>query len=326
MNDTSSTHREIDDLWIVVPVLNDWESCQKLAFDLEVALLALAPSTIITLLIADDGSSTSLEDEIHRFRSLTRIRVWTTRTESTSGHQASIARALRGLANDLGPASLVVVMDGDGEDSPRDVARLVKCWREGSSGVVTAQRGKRSESAMFRIFYRIYRIVFRLLTGEVLANGNFMVLSERSVRQIIDRPSLGVHIAATVARYGGSRESIVCDRAHRYAGSSRMNRRSLMLHGFAAVSTYGDLVALRIAVSAFCLLVTSVVGLGLTTLIRLTTDWAIPGWATTVTLGFFLVAIQSLIVALTALVLFISTRSTAHSRASDGRLPEGATR
>ena len=321
MNGTMGTQRQIDDLWIVVPLLDDWASCQRLASDLDVALRDIDPTTKLMLLIADDGSSTSLPDEAHRFSTLVRLRVSTTRTESTNGHQASIARALRGLADSLDAESLVVVMDSDGEDSPNDVVRLVSRWQESSSPVITAERGKRSEALAFRSFYRVYRLVFRLLTGEVLANGNFMALSNRSVQQIVHRPSLGVHIAATVARFGGRSESVVCDRAHRYAGSSRMNRRSLMLHGFGAVSTYGDLVALRIAMSAFCLLMSSVLGFGLTTLIRLTTDWAIPGWATTVTLGFLLVAIQSLIVALTALVLFISTRSQTHTRASDFTVP-----
>ena len=251
MKKTDGAERCIDDLWIVCPLLDDWEGCQRLASDLDVALGPIDPKTKLMLLIADDGSSTSLSDEAHRFPTLVRLRVSTTRTESTNGHQASIARALRGLADALGPGSLVVVMDSDGEDSPNDVARLVSHWKKSSASVITAERGKRSEPLAFRFFYRVYRLVFRLLTGEFLANGNFMVLSDRSVQQIVDRPSLGVHLAATVARYGGPSESVVCDRAHRYVGSSRMNRRSLMLHGFAAVSTYGDLVALRIAMSAF---------------------------------------------------------------------------
>ena len=179
MKKTDGAERRIDDLWIVAPLLDDWEGCQRLASDLDVALGPIDPKTKLMLLIADDGSSTSLSDEAHRFPTLVRLRVSTTRTESTNGHQASIARALRGLADALGPGSLVVVMDSDGEDSPNDVARLVSHWKKSSASVITAERGKRSEPLAFRFFYRVYRLVFRLLTGELLANGNFSASQTR---------------------------------------------------------------------------------------------------------------------------------------------------
>jgi polyisoprenyl-phosphate glycosyltransferase len=295
---------------IVVPLLNDWESCAHLANDFLAEVDRGRLPAPLELVISDDCSTATLEDERLRFVNDERLSIRVVRAVYTACHQQAIARALRAIASDsmapLDEQDVVVVMDADGEDRPQDVATLLSELDRSDAAVVTAIRGKRSESLSFRLSYRAYRVLFALLTGRKLANGNFMAITPRALRQVVPRNTVGIHFAATVMRFGGSVSSVVCDRGSRYAGKSRMNRRSLMLHAFAGISTYGDLVALRLATASFLLLSASIIGLGVSFGVRLLTDLAIPGWATYVSLGFSALAVQSLVVTLTALVLFIS--------------------
>lgn len=299
-------------LVVLVPQLNDWASCAILAEELDREIAQGLPSCEARLVVMDDGSSLDGSDFHQRVAALGTLRTEVRRLSFTSGHQQAIASGLQSLVPEIDDETVVAVMDADGEDRPSDVPRLVHALRESGSSVVTATRGRRYESRSFRVLYRCYRSMFWLMTGRKLANGNFMVLNAAAVRQIAFRPALGIHVAATVARFAGKTSTVVCDRGTRYQGKSRMNRNSLMLHAFGAVATYGDLVALRLAIGAFFLTVLSLGGIGVSVLIRLTTNRAIPGWATYVGLGLLAIAIQSLLVAITALVLFISTRSSAN--------------
>ena len=66
------------------------------------------------------------------------------------GHQRAIATGLC-YAHDHLPAHVVVVMDGDGEDAPQDVPRLLDQVRATDGRkIVFAERTKRSESVVFR--------------------------------------------------------------------------------------------------------------------------------------------------------------------------------
>ena len=57
------------------------------------------------------------------------------------GHQRAIAVGLA-YAEEHDPCDVVVIMDGDGEDDPKDVPRLLACCRQaGGREIVFAERG-----------------------------------------------------------------------------------------------------------------------------------------------------------------------------------------
>jgi hypothetical protein len=59
-----------------------------------------------------------------------------------------------------------------------------------------------------------------------------------------------------------------------------MNLVSLVTHGLSSIAVYGDIVGTRILISTAILLALLLVVLGIVVLIRLLTDWGVPGWAT----------------------------------------------
>ena len=63
------------------------------------------------------------------------------------------------------PCGTVVVMDGDGEDKPEDVPRLLDALEKSETQVVFAERGKRLDGPVFRASYLFYRTMHRVLTG-----------------------------------------------------------------------------------------------------------------------------------------------------------------
>ena len=67
-----------------------------------------------------------------------------------------------------------------------------------------------------------------------------------------------------------------------------MNFVDLVVHGLSAISVYSETVGVRLLVLACLLIVIALAGAAATVTVRLTTDWAIPGWAT-YTLGLLVV-------------------------------------
>ena len=201
------------------------------------------------------------------------------------GHQAAIAIGLA-RANALGNVTACVVMDSDGEDTPEAIPALLQAVAHPKADVAVAERAKRSETFMFKAFYAVYKRLFRLLTGQVLRFGNFMALSPVALERLSGMHETSTHVAAATVKAKLRRADVPTDRGVRYAGSSKMNFPSLVLHGMRAVMVFSDLVLTRMAlalVAMAAIVIAVVIGAVTMRFLGMTT----PGWVTIVT-GFAL--------------------------------------
>ena len=196
-------------------------------------------------------------------------------------------------------------MDGDGEDDPADVPRLVeRCRDERFEKIVFAERSKRSESLVFRTFYELYKIIHILLAGIRVRVGNFSVIPRARLESLVVVSEMWNHYAAAAFK---SRQPLclVPDPARQTVkGRSRMNFVDLVVHGLGAISVYGEIVGVRLLVLACLLVALALLGAAATVIVRLATDWAVPGWATytlgllviLLTLGIMLAAVFSFVI------------------------------
>ena len=60
-----------------------------------------------------------------------------------------------------------------------------------------------------------------------------------------------------------------------------MNFVKLVIHGLSAISVYSDAIGVRLLLATLAMIGLDLVALAVTLAVRLTTDLAIPGWATT---------------------------------------------
>jgi len=264
-------------LVILIPVYNDWVPCASVlaALDEIFATRDERPS----VLLVDDGSIEPWSPVTHlSVPHLGSVSVLHLRRNI--GHQRAICVGLSYLADQASDDS-VLVMDGDGEDDPRDVARLVDASRAaGARSVVFAERTRRSETLTFRLFYALYRWVHRLLTGHRVRVGNFSIVPRPVLRALVAVPELWSHYAAAVFVSRQPYTMIPTQRARRLSGRSSMNMVSLVTHGLSAVAVFSDVVGTRLLIASLSLAGLMGLGIVLVVGIRLLTDLAIPGWAT----------------------------------------------
>jgi hypothetical protein len=196
------------------------------------------------------------------------------------GHQRAIAVGLAYAEANL-PCRAVVVMDSDGEDDPRDVPRLLQQCQAGQyQKIVFAERSKRSENWVFRVFYAVYQLLHRLLTGQRVRVGNFSVVPRPRLASLVAVAEIWNHYAAAVFKSRQPCCGIAARRATRLAGRSRMNFVSLVIHGLSAISVHADVVGVRLLIASLAGIVLAAAGLAAIVAIRLLTTLAIPGWAT----------------------------------------------
>src|SRR3990172_9264508 len=111
------------DLSVVVPVFNEAENLEPLCREVHQVLEPLAIS--FELVFADDGSTDGTARILSRLaRDYSRVRVVTLRRNS--GQTAALSAAI-----DRSAGRVLVPMDGDLQNDPADIPRLLEKLREG---------------------------------------------------------------------------------------------------------------------------------------------------------------------------------------------------
>ncbi|ARK13596.2 glycosyltransferase [Fibrivirga algicola] len=291
---------------IVIPVFNDWEALLLL---LQKIRETVAPALYdrFAFLIVDDCSATDLPRMPEPVgQSLSILRLY-----RNVGHQKAIALGISYLADQ--PIQYpTVVMDGDGDDLPTDIARLLETSEQQPGRIVFAHRSKRHENLLFRVFYAIYKSIFRSLTGKVITFGNFSLVPPQLVRKLAYVSEIWNNYPGGIIRSRLPYTAIPIERGTRLAGQSKMNFVSLVLHGLSAVSVLMDTTAVRIAL--FCVLTAgvSMVGIGIVTYVRFFTQTTVPGWAIYLVFSFFIVILQAFLISLLLIFIVLTYRTQQH--------------
>ncbi|HTW64603.1 MAG TPA: glycosyltransferase [Bryobacteraceae bacterium] len=235
-------------LIIVIPVFNDWHAVALLLPALDHALGDCRMR--VEVLLVNDGSTQAFEPALlpQHFEHLNAVNILHLRRNL--GHQRAIAVGLVHIHQHLA-CEAVVVMDGDGEDRPRDVMRLIdEFGRNGANTIIFAARAKRMEKLAFQLCYRIYCAAHWLLTGVRVRVGNFSIVPWQAVERLVVVSELWNHYAAAVFRARLPYRTVPIDRGNRINGESKMNFVALLVHGLSAISVFSDIVSTRLLVFA----------------------------------------------------------------------------
>jgi len=264
-------------LVILIPVFNDWNAVALLLPALDHALKDCPMNAEV--LLVNDGSTEAVEPALvaQPFEHLRSVQILHLRRNL--GNQRAIAVGLVHIHKHL-PCAAVVVMDGDGEDRPRDVLRLIAEFRRhGQQAIIFAERAKRLEKIGFRFSYWLYRTTHWLLTGVRVRVGNFSILPWQAVERLVIVSEIWNHYAAAIIRARLRYRTVPMDRGPRMTGESKMNFVALLVHGFSSISVFSDVVSTRLLVAASALtallaaLTAGIVGVGWMAHVE------IPSWA-----------------------------------------------
>jgi glycosyltransferase involved in cell wall biosynthesis len=291
---------------IIIPQFNDWEALnlliKKINEDLHASILQNT-----TLFIVDDCSSKDRTQPFVRFggKEIKVLRLY-----RNLGHQKAIAIGLSYVAEHI-PADKVIVMDADGEDAPSDINLLAQRSLEEPGKIIFAERNKRTENLLFRSFYVIYKMLFKLLTGKVITFGNFSLVPQNRLQNLVRVSEIWNNYPGGIIRSRIPYDSVLTNRAKRLAGESKMNFVSLVLHGLSAISVLVDTTAVRILIFSIFMSGLAIAFIVFIIFLKLIGN-ATPGWASTLGSTLMILMLQSFLISLFLVFMVLQYRSQQH--------------
>lgn len=287
---------------ILIPVFNDGNAVNQLLKQLGNTLLPFNEYTF-RVLVVDDGSTEPLTlfspagfitSVLHLVRN--------------TGHQKAIAIGLSYIREHY-PTDKILVMDGDGQDRADDAARMLHLSQDNPDKIIFARRHSRQESRLFRLFYKLYKLFFRLLTGKNIAFGNFSILPYNKLNQVVFYSEIWSHYAAGVMKTGLPFAQISTSRGKRENGKSKMGFSRLLLHGLSAFTVYLDRIAYRFFMLSLLLILLALVMIGILLYVKFFTTYAIPGWTSTILSSLLIILLQSFLISILTLFFYLMFES-----------------
>ena len=168
------------------------------------------------LLFVDDGSTDGtlalLEEAAQRDS-----RIMALSLSRNFGHQAALTAALDHVTGDA-----TVLMDGDLQDEPESIPRLLEKFFEGYD-VVYAQRTRRKEAWPLRLsYYVFYRLMARLSDMKLpLDAGDFALMSRRVVEHLQRLQEHHRYLRGLRSWVGFRQIGIPVERSQRHSGRSK---------------------------------------------------------------------------------------------------------
>ena len=209
----------------MIPVYNDWNSLNQLLLEIN-SNLAQIKGFKNEILIVNDSSTKKIIIKKKKFDNIEKITLLNLR--KNCGSQKAIAIGLSYL-NTSYKNFFTTVMDGDGEDQPSEIVKMLTLANKFKDYVITSNRKKRKESIFVRLLYNIHLIFTFLLTYKWISFGNFTSFYSSNIKNILyDNQSCFAHSSSVIKNCKIIR--IYAKRGKRYFDNSNLNLLDLIEH------------------------------------------------------------------------------------------------
>jgi len=200
---------------IVIPIFNEADTLPTL-YDRLTASAPLWNDTYEVLLV-DDGSS---DQSFHLMKKFAdhNSRFQAIKLSRNFGHQAAVAAGMRYATGDA-----VIIMDGDLQDPPEEILRLLEKWREGYD-VVYAIRTNRKENWLKRTAYAsFYRLLSAISDVDIpLDSGDFCLMARKVVAVLNQELPENIRFVRGLRAYVGFKQiGLRYERAERAIGTTK---------------------------------------------------------------------------------------------------------
>jgi glycosyltransferase involved in cell wall biosynthesis len=218
-------------LSVVIPIFNEEEILDALHTAISDVLDGMGESW--ELVYVNDGSHDSSLEKLRAIQ-LQDPRVVIVDLSRNWGHQPALSAGLQAARGQA-----VIMMDGDFQDPPQLLPKMVEAWREGAQ-VVVAQRRSRMESGFRTWAYPLfYRFLSFLSDYPIPLNaGIFGLLDRQAVDSINALGERNRYLPGLRAWVGYPTAVVYYDRADRAAGSPKQTFWKLLKYALDAIFSF----------------------------------------------------------------------------------------
>ncbi len=278
-------------LSIVVPCYNEEEVLPETAKRLTGLLGRLQHSGKISenskIYFVDDGSKDRTWEVIEAL-SGTYPAVHGLKLSRNRGHQNAL---LGGLFTAEGDA--LVSIDADLQDDIDAIEEMVDAYHEGYDIVYGVRKARTTDTPFKRATAEGFYKLMHLMGVDIVFNhADFRLMSRRAVEELKQYPEVNLFLRAMVPLIGYPSTQVYYDRAERFAGESKYPLKKMLAFAWDGITSFSVVPLRLITATGFIIFIASILISLWAVGIKLFTDDAVPGWASTVLPIYFIGGIQ----------------------------------
>lgn len=280
-------------LSVVIPCYNEEEVLPETAKQLGELLDGMVAEKLIHsdshLCFVDDGSTDRTWSIIQELAS-TSNQVRGLKLARNRGHQNAL---LAGLENAHG--DVLVSIDADLQDDITVIRTMVLEYYNGHE-IVYGVRRKRTTDSFFKRFTAegYYYLLSKMGVNIVFNHADYRLMSSKTIEALSRYEEVNLFLRGIIPTIGFSTSEVYYDRAERFAGESKYPLKKMLALAVDGITSFSAVPLRFIAGVGFMIFIFSMLislwALG----VRLFTDDAIPGWASSVLPMYLLGGIQIL--------------------------------
>ena len=280
-------------LGIVVPCYNEEEVLHETAKRLQVLVSRLIVAGKISadskIFFVDDGSrdrTWSLIEELSRQSSA----VAGIKLSRNRGHQNALIAGLFTADGDV-----LVSIDADLQDDIDVIEQMVDEHRRGMD-IVYGVRKKRDSDTFFKRFTAetFYRLIRQLGAESIHNHADYRLMSRRAIEGLRRFDEVNLFLRGIVPLIGYPSSIVYYDRRERFAGESKYPLKRMIGLALDAVTSFSVVPLRIITLTGFIVFAGTMLMSAWILWIKIFTDQAVPGWASTVLPLYFIGGIQIL--------------------------------
>jgi len=217
---------------IVVPIYNEEELIIK--FHEAVANALASSHTKWEVVYVNDGS-TDLSLELLGALQATDSHVVVVELSRNWGHMGAITAGIQTARGDA-----VILMDGDFQDPPEVLPKLIDAWREGAEVVVAVRRSRQERSKILATLFPLFYRVFGALSDYPipLNAGVFSLMDRKAVDSINAMGENNRYLPGLRAWVGYRNAVVYYDRHDRAAGEGKLSFLSRIKYAMDAITSF----------------------------------------------------------------------------------------
>ena len=227
---------------ILIPVYNDWKSLNLLLSQINDQINYIGS---VQILIVNYASTQKAIFNKKNFNKIKEIKVLN--LNKNVGSQKAICIGLDYLSK-IKSTFYVTIMDGDGEDNPNELSKMLILATKHKNSVVVSHRLKRNENLIIKLGYKLHLIIAFIFTWKWISFGNFSTFHSKILKKINYNEIYLAYSSGILKNFKIVKSFAV--RQERYFGTSKVSLIKLIEHSMRVISVYQT----RVMINSFLIL------------------------------------------------------------------------
>jgi glycosyltransferase involved in cell wall biosynthesis len=217
---------------VVVPIYNEEELVVQ--FHEAVAKAMESAQTVWEVVYVNDGS-TDVSLDLLRALQAGDPHVVVVELSRNWGHMGAISAGIQ-----TARGNAVILMDGDFQDPPEVLPKLIDAWREGAQVVVAVRRSRQERSKVLAaLFPLFYRVLGALSDYPIPLNaGVFSLMDRKAVDSVKEMGEKNRYLPGLRAWVGYRNTVVYYDRQDRAAGDGKLSFLSRIKYAMDAITSF----------------------------------------------------------------------------------------